>query len=336
MLLITHYVLRITFLKNHLPQAAKRGIVVSKVITRIGHYVGNLSTEGGSGMRCLIIIDMLVLVHCVSICAASAQVTFTDVTQEAGIVAQGLNSLAVTWGDYDNDGDLDLYVGRGRWDPAAAVEGSDIFYRNNGDGTFTDATDEAGLGGNMGWASYAGFMDYDNDGYPDLYTDKMYASKHVLYHNNGDGTFLDVTREIGMEIPGTWAGGDTFGDYDNDGDLDIYFITDRMSNVFYENNGDGTFTDATDRSGLGNTLAGLDVTSGDYDNDGHLDIYLANADLDNDQVANEPQPTALYRNNGDGTFTDVAQEAGVLVGSSQRLTVGGKRKQVRNVMEVVE
>ena len=244
--------------------------------------------------------------------SASAQVTFTDVTQEAGITNQSLNSLAVAWGDYDNDGDPDLYVAHGIGGTAEVVRGPNVFYRNNGDGTFIDATDKAGLGNvrnQGGW--YAGFMDYDNDGYPDLYVENYGgATQYIFYNNNGDGTFLDVTREMGMEIPGAVENGATFGDYDSDGDLDIYFTTN-IPNVFYENNGDGTFTDATDRSGLGNTLMGMDVASGDYDNDGHLDIYLANADLDADQVPNELQPTALYRNNGDGTFTDVAEEAGV-------------------------
>ncbi len=250
--------------------------------------------------------------------STSAQVTFTDVAQEAGITNQSLNSVAVAWGDYDNDGDLDLYVAHGLWGTAAVERGPNVLYRNNGDGTFTYATDEADLGNvknQGGW--FAGFMDYDNDGYPDLYVESG-IPQHTFYHNNGDGTYTDVTREIGIEIPGSYGdAGATFGDYDSDGDLDIYFTNVGMGgvlyeNMFYENNGDGTFTDATDRSGLGNTPMGIDAASGDYDNDGDLDIYLANALGNADRLAgNEPQPATLYRNNGDGTFTDVAQEAGV-------------------------
>jgi hypothetical protein len=257
--------------------------------------------------------------------SASAQVTFTDVSQEAGITNQSLNSIAVAWGDYDNDGDLDLYVAHGLRGTAAVERGPNVLYRNNGDGTFTYATDEADLGNveNIGgW--FAGFMDYDNDGYPDLYVESG-MPQHTLYRNNGDGTYTDVTREIGIETPGNYGdAGATFGDYDSDGDLDIYFTNTGMGgvlyeNMFYENNGDGTFTYATDRSGLGNTLMGMDVTSVDYDNDGDLDIYLANALGDADRlVGKEPQPATLYRNNGDGTFTDVAQEAGLSVERDSR------------------
>ncbi len=252
--------------------------------------------------------------------SAFAQVTFTDVTQEAGITNESLNSLAVAWGDYDNDGDPDLYVAHGTYGPDVP-SGPNVFYRNDGDGTFTNATDEAGLGNVINaWAGwYAGFMDYDNDGYPDLYVDNYsIAPGCFFYHNNGDGTFADVTRETGIEIPGEGLGA-TFGDYDRDGDLDIYFTTYDVPNVFYENNGDGTFTNATDRSGLGNTLSGINVATGDYDNDGDLDIYLSN--MGGFGMARPLEPTALYRNNGDGTFADVAQEAGVMEKRTSRAVV---------------
>jgi hypothetical protein len=237
--------------------------------------------------------------------SASAQVTFTNVSQEAGITDQGVNSLAIAWGDYDNDGDLDLYVSHGSWTVSVIIEQADVLYRNNGDGTFTDVLAQAGLEKNTGDARDAGFMDYDNDGYLDLYVGNFVGvTKHIFYHNNGDGTFADVTREIGMEFPiGTLAF--TFGDYDSDGDLDIYFAQPWASGptVFYENKGDGTFTDATDRSGL-DARNGFDVASGDYDNDGDLDIYLSTG-------MGEYVSPVLHRNNGDGTFTDVAEQAGV-------------------------
>jgi hypothetical protein len=260
-------------------------------------------------MRCLIIIGVLVLVYCISICAAFAQVTFTNVTREAGLTGQGPNSLAVAWGDYDNDGDLDLYFAHGGW--SQVILEADVFYRNNGDGTFTDATDEAGLAGNMGGGWYAGFMDYDNDGYLDLHVDQEPAgvTPFAIYHNEGDGTFTDVTRDADIEFL-AGAGpfnGSTFGDYDNDGDLDMYFVG-WGTNVYYENNGDGTFTDATDKAGLGDMSLCINCTSGDYDDDGDLDIYLAIGSFGGG--ANSPL-TALYRNNGDGTFTNVAKEAGV-------------------------
>ncbi len=123
--------------------------------------------------------------------SASAQVTFTDVSQEAGVMGGYFHSLAVVWGDYDNDGDLDLYVSRGDWE-GLVYEEPDVLYRNNGDGTFTDVLVQAGLEENTGDARYAGFMDYDNDGYLDLHVDNNGQPRVFLYHNNGDGTFTDV------------------------------------------------------------------------------------------------------------------------------------------------
>lgn len=266
-------------------------------------------------MRYLIIIGVLALVYCISISAAFAQVTFTNVTREAGLAGQGPNSLAVAWGDYDNDGDLDLYVAHSGW--STLMEEADVFYRNNGDGTFTDATAEAGLGENKGAALHAGFLDYDNDGYLDLYVNDNNVtipnSIVILYHNNGDGTFTDVTDDAELQVPPSWWGFDpsgTFGDYDNDGYLDMYFARYGVPNLLYENNGDGTFTDATDRAGVGYSVCvSTNIASGDYDDDGDLDIYLSNANFDRANLT--LQPTVLYRNNGDGTFTDVAKEAGV-------------------------
>jgi hypothetical protein len=282
--------------------------VLEALDIQLAGEIQHLSTGGGSAMRCLIIIGVLVLVYCVSMCAAFAQVTFTNVTREAGLTGQGPNSLAVAWGDYDNDGDLDLYVAHGGW--SQVILEADVFYRNNGDGTFTDVTGEAGLAGNMSGGWYAGFMDYDNDGYLDLQVDLgvLGVTPFALYHNNGNGTFTDVTRDADIEFPAGGFGGEasTFGDYDNDGDLDMYLVRSG-TNVYYENNGDGTFTDATDRSGMGNMLDGTHAVSGDYDYDGDLDIYLAN----NSFLAGPRPLNALYRNNGDGTFTDVAKEAGV-------------------------
>jgi len=211
------------------------------------------------------------------------------------------HSMAVVWGDYDNDGDLDLYVSRGDWG-GVVYEEPDVLYRNNGDGTFTDVLVQAGLGKNTGDARYAGFMDYDNDGYLDLHVDNNGQPPVFFYHNNGDGSFTDVIWNSGITFTDR-AISSTFGDYDNDGDLDIYFIN-TSPNTFYENNGDGTFTDTTDKAGLGYASQCINSTSGDYDNDGDLDIYIVPG------VGNYT-PTALYRNNGNGTFTDVAEEAGV-------------------------
>ena len=202
------------------------------------------------------------------------------------------------WGDYDNDGDLDI-VAVGTYQPH-------VLYRNNGDGTFTNVADPAGIADPRGgWGSL--FADYDNDGYPDLYITRggwSGAAENTLYHNNGDGTFTDVTYTAGVADPqssfcAAWA------DYDNDGYLDLYIadgvIGDGAANVLYHNNGDGTFTNTADMAGVANTGNSLGTAWGDYDKDGHIDLH----------VVNYGQSNVLYRNNGDGTFTDVTATTGM-------------------------
>jgi RNA polymerase sigma factor (sigma-70 family) len=299
--------------------------------------------------------------------------TFKNVAREAGLwEVKRLKSLTPVWGDYDNDGDLDLYVTHGGWQNLEME--ADVFYRNNGDGTFTDVTAEAGLDKNNGDGKHAGFLDYDNDGYMDLYVSDWNwedddGGRIILYHNNGDGTFTDETRDAGIEdMVHNYSWSSTFADFDNDGDLDIYVAVGWGSNIFYENEGDGQFTDATKKAGLGDTGGALNMASGDYDNDGDVDIFVSNAtglgnepvvfyrnnadgtftdvakeagvseerngravaffDYDNDGDLDicvggvTGTPTRLYRNNGDGTFTDVTRESGVSPGSAERLTVG--------------
>ena len=202
------------------------------------------------------------------------------------------------WGDYDNDGDEDI-VAVGTYQPHA-------LYRNNGDGTFTDVADQAGIADPRGgWGSL--FADYDNDGYLDLYITRggwSGAAENTLYHNNGDGTFTDVTHAAGVSDPqssfcAAWA------DYDNDGYLDLYIadgvIGDGAANVLYRNNGDGTFTNTAEIAGVANTGNSLGTAWGDYDKDGYIDLH----------VVNFGQSNVLYRNNGDGTFTDVTPTTGM-------------------------
>ena len=202
------------------------------------------------------------------------------------------------WGDYDNDGDLDI-VAVGTYQPH-------VLYRNNDDGTFTNVADQAGVADPRGgWGSL--FADYDNDGFPDLYITRggwSGAAENTLYHNNGDGTFTDVTHTAGVADPqssfcAAWA------DYDNDGYLDLYIangvIGDGAANVLYHNNGDGTFTDTADIAGVANTGNSLGTAWGDYDKDGYIDLH----------VINYGQSNVLYQNNGDGTFTDVTPTTGM-------------------------
>ena len=211
---------------------------------------------------------------CMFIVIVAYGVDFSDVTDIAGVGCTG-SSRGVAWGDYDNDGDLDLYV--------ANYNEANVLYRNNGDGTFTDVTSEAGVGC-ISHSYGVAWGDYDNDGDLDLYVANYGAN--VLYRNNGDGTFTDVTSEAGVSCTGSSLGV-AWGDYDNDGDLDLYVANHYEANVLYKNNGDGTFTDVTGAAGVGCTGSSYGVAWGDYDNDGHLDLYVAN------NGAN-----VLYRNNG--------------------------------------
>jgi hypothetical protein len=237
--------------------------------------------------------------------------------------------------DYNNDGLLDIFVVNGGHmsSPMSLPENFERhdprywnrLYRQNRDGSFTDVTERAGLAdagdGNYGMGVAVG--DYDNDGYPDLYVTSY--GKNILYHNNGDGTFTDVTAKAGV-AGGGWSVSAGFFDYDNDGKLDL-FVTrymewdvqhskdcggnfhtycppgefPRTTNILYHNRGDGTFEDVSQRSGIAAKKGhGLGVAFADYDGDGFTDIY----------VANDGMQQYLFHNNGDGTFTEVGMEAG--------------------------
>jgi len=221
--------------------------------------------------------------------------SFTDVTRSTGlergeVVHIDSSAHGVAWADYDNDGDLDIYLPY-RFELSR-------FFQNNGDGTFSDVTEKMGIWGYMS----ACFADYDNDGDLDLLVTN-FARPNALYQNNGDGTFTDVTARSGVGDQRGDTYGITFGDYDKDGDLDFYVTSyEFYPDQFYRNNGDGTFTNLSEVVGLKNVEErGLGVCSLDYDNDGDLDIYVAN-DFGND---------VLYQNLGNGTFRDVSLEAGI-------------------------
>ena len=235
--------------------------------------------------------------------------------------------------DYDNDGWLDIFLLSGtRLD--GARDATNRLYKNNRDGTFTDVTEAAGLR-HTGWASAIAVGDYNNDGFDDLFV--TYWGQNVLYRNNGDGTFTDVTRQAGLVGRRTrWGSGCTFIDYDRDGRLDL-FVANYLEFDFntagkpgsssnctwkdvevlcgprglpagapalYRNNGDGTFTDVSEKSGVLRACKGsymMTAVAADFNNDGWPDIY----------VACDSTPSFLLRNNRDGTFTDVGLESGV-------------------------
>jgi hypothetical protein len=238
--------------------------------------------------------------------------------------------------DYDRDGWPDIYFTNA---PSVAMQlagkkARGALYHNNHDGTFTDVTDKAGVGYPC-WAMGAAVGDYNNDGWPDLLVTCFGGV--VLYRNNGDGTFTDVTKQAGLSKDAAWATGAAFGDYDGDGwpdlfvshyvDLDLHDLPTFGSKKtcqyhgiavqcgprglkgspdnLYHNNGNGTFTDVSKQAGVDDPqgLFGLTAVWSDFNRDGHLDLF----------VANDGEPNYLYRNDGNGHFTDVAFQAGVAV-----------------------
>jgi len=209
---------------------------------------------------------------------------FTDASESAGIGVRGQRGVA--WGDYNNDGYVDLFV-----------TNRNVLYHNNGDGTFTDITAEAG---GLWWGGEGvAWGDYDNDGDLDLYTSD-WTNGDSLYSNEGDGTFTDVTAQAGLRDPGH---GQTvaWGDYDNDGDLDLYIAnSEEDPNLLYRNEGNGTFTDVTDQAQVTSTGYNSGVAWGDYDNDGDLDLYVTNSGTNH-----------LFQNQGNGLFVHRAAELGV-------------------------
>jgi enediyne biosynthesis protein E4 len=237
--------------------------------------------------------------------------------------------------DYDNDGWLDIFLPNGSTVEGFAKDKAPIghLYHNNHDGTFTDVTSRAGLA-RPGWGQGGCVGDYDNDGYLDLFV--TYWGQNVLYRNNGDGTFTDVTAKAGLKtLRDEWSTGCSFVDYDRDGKADIFvvryvdFSYDSVPrpgqgrwcqwkginvmcgprglkagvNALYHNNGDGTFTDVSQKSGILNTTPCYGFTSltADFDHDGWPDIY----------VACDSTASILYHNNQNGTFSDIGKKAGV-------------------------
>ena len=255
--------------------------------------------------------------------------TFTDVTAKANLVRSGWGQ-GVCVGDYNNDGLMDLFV---------TYYGKNVLYRNNGDGTFTDVTHETGLLQlEDHWNSGAAFLDYDRDGHLDLFVSNYVAyesglalyesdpalvgvqspvlhgpaglqgSKNILYHNNGDGTFTDVTKSAGISKPEpTYGFTPCVADYDNDGWLDIYVANDSTPSLLFKNNHNGTFAEIGLLAGVavdenGSSQGGMGVDAGDYDGDGLLDITKTNF---------SDQTTSLYHNQGNGFFTDRTFQAGL-------------------------
>ena len=247
--------------------------------------------------------------------------TFEDVTEKAGLQGVGYG-MGVAVGDYDNDGFEDLYV---------TAYGGNKLYHNNGDGTFTDVTEKAGVGGS-GWSTSAAWVDLDGDGGLDLvvlryvqwdfddlwcgerregyraycHPDSFPAIAPLVYHNDGNGHFTEIAEKAGLARPAKGLG-IAFADYDRDGHPDLFFANDSMPEFLYRNRGDGRFEEVGLNAGValngeGHSYAGMGVDFADYNNDGLPDLLVT--DL-------ASQMYALYRNNGDGTFTYDSYPSGI-------------------------
>jgi hypothetical protein len=278
----------------------------------------------------------------------SSPVQFIDVAEQAGLKVPNVwgslehkrvivetKGSGIAFFDYDNDGWLDIYLTNGsrldaKW-PAGSAPTTHLF-KNNRNGTFTDVTEHSGIG-RSGWQTGVCVGDYDNDGWDDIFC--TFWGHNILFHNNGNGTFTDVTHKSGLaQAKGRWGTGCSFVDYDRDGHLDLFVCNfvhldpdhppslDKASvcdwrgvptmcgprglpgdtNILYRNNGDGTFSDVSEKAGILKPGPRYSITSVccDFDNDGWPDIY----------VAVDSMPSILYKNNHDGTFTDVAVMAG--------------------------
>jgi enediyne biosynthesis protein E4 len=288
--------------------------------------------------------------------SASSAIQFENVIEQSKIKFTLKNSISpqrytfetmaggIALFDYNNDGLLDIFFTNGAAIPS--LEKSDPSYanrlfRNNGDGTFTDVTEKAGLQG-VGYSMGVAAGDYDNDGFVDLYVTGV--NRNQLFHNNGDGTFTDVTEKAGVagivpKLGKAWSVAAGWFDYNNDGLLDLFVVNylnyniktaahcvqqglpaycspvDFLGtpNILYRNNGDGTFTDVSEQSHISQYVGkGMGLAFADYDNDGFTDVFVSNDTFEN----------YLLHNNGDGTFTNVALLAGVAYNSYGKAIAG--------------
>ena len=288
-------------------------------------------------------------------------VSFVEVAPEAGLVGKTIyggefknkylletTGCGLAFYDYDNDGWVDLFLVNG-WRLEGFPNGQEPhcrLFKNNRDGTFTDVSLGSGLDHKNGWGQACCGGDYNNDGIDDLFV--TYYGQNVLFRNNGDGTFTDVTTQAGLIQPGPkirWNTGCTFVDYDRDGHLDL-FVANYVDfdlktaplpedgpctykgilvacgppglpggkNILYHNQGDGTFEDVSQKSGMWTAIGtyGLSVAASDLDDDGWPDIY----------VANDSAPATLYQNQKDGTFRDIAIEAGAALSAEAKPQAG--------------
>src|SRR5271163_1526889 len=291
--------------------------------------------------------------------AAQQAVQFSNVTRSAGIhfthfkgnegIAINLEEFGpgVCVADFDGDGWQDIYFVNGRDLYGRGIKVQNALYHNNGDGTFTDVTNKAGVAG-MDFGTYfqsgATFLDYDRDGKLDLYVGGYVAfapgarrycdlggvtsscppsayqgSANILYHNNGDGTFTNVTKKAGIYQPNGKNLSVGAADYDNDGWPDLFVANDGLNAYLYHNERNGTFKEEGGLSGMaftnqGHTMAAMCISLGDYNNDGWLDLYISDFQGSSDH---------LWKNDGQGSFDEVSDHAGITQPTRAVLSFGG-------------
>ena len=254
----------------------------------------------------------------------SGKGTFVDVTKIAGVGHQGYG-MGLSVGDYDNNGYPDIYI---------TNHGPNVLYHNNGDGTFTNISRKAGIEGNE-CSVGAAWFDYDNDGLLDIYVgnyiqfdpdyDFYYApdgypgpmaydaEADILYHNNGDGTFTNTTKKMGLYFPEGRAMGVGIADYDNDGFVDIYVANDHMVNYLFHNNSGTSFKEVGAITGvafnqLGEGTISMAVDFADFNGDGLIDIFVS-----------DDSYCSLYKSEGNGSFTDISYISGIAVATAQHV-----------------
>jgi len=285
--------------------------------------------------------EAAISVHYIDIHKAAGLTFVQDGTQSEEKYYLETMGTGVAWIDYDQDGLMDLYfvqsAATDAYKPPAPLHS--VLYHNNGDGTFTDVTQKSGLGGEGHYGQGVAVGDFDNDGWPDIYV-TGYGSA-ILYHNNHNGSFTDVTAKAGVADQGGWSTSAGWFDYDKDGWLDLvvtnYIEWTPKTNLWcgertpgyrsycnpgnykgqktklYHNNRDGTFTDVSDKSGVGLPESkGMGVVLADFNNDGWSDIA----------IANDTWPNFLFLNNHDGTFKDVSLISGIAASEDGRYEAG--------------